>query len=227
MKRQDYRYEKDGISMNYLVFCPENGENGKDLPLLVYLHGAGERGENREHLFRHGVPKLIGEGRELPAMVLVPQCPRWAVWDNVVFAVKEIIDWVAQAFGVSPDRISLTGSSMGGFGSWMLGMTYPTLFAGIAPIAGGGMAWRASRLRTTPVLAAHGEKDDCVLPVYSRLMVEGVRAAGGQAELLLLANLGHNDGIDYAYRSTSVLSWLLEQRRSDFSPVAEICEDCF
>ena len=88
------------FSMNYGVFYPENY---KDLPLLIYLHGAGERGLEYDHLYRHGVPRLINEGREIPAVVLCPQCPADRVWDNVVTELKEIIDTVAEQFSIKPD----------------------------------------------------------------------------------------------------------------------------
>ena len=214
----------NGYNMNYEVFCPEQYA---ELPLLVYLHGAGERGGVLEHVERHGVPKLILEGRDIPAVVLCPQCPEWAVWDNVVRDLKAVIDHVAEEFRIQKDRICITGSSMGGYGTWMMGKTYTNFFSAIGPVAGGGMAWRTSNLRTTPVLAVHGAADDDVLPIYSTLMVDGVNAAGGSARLILLPGEGHNDGIDSAYRHTELIDWLLAQRRTDFEPVAENCSEYF
>lgn len=224
MNGKDYMYNENKFGMNYKVFYPDTY---RELPLIVYLHGAGERGKDISHLYRHGIPKLMKEGTEIPAIVLAPQCPEWCVWDNVVDKVKAIIDCVVEEFGVSSDRICITGSSMGGFGTWMMGLTYPSFFAGIAPIAGGGMSWRTSKLSTTPVLAAHGVIDDVVPITYSRLMVDGVNQNGGNAELIELENYGHNDGIDYAYRNTKVIEWLLKQRRTDFAYVPEVCEEMF
>lgn len=212
------------FNMNYEVFYPEEYA---ELPLLVYLHGAGERGGVLEHVERHGVPRLILEGREIPAVVLCPQCPEWAVWDNVVQDLKAVIDHIVHEFGIKKDRICITGSSMGGYGTWMMGKTYTNFFSAIGPVAGGGMAWRTSNLRSTPVLAVHGAADDDVLPIYSILMVDGVVAAGGNARLISLEGLGHNDGIDYAYRHTELIDWLLEQRRTDFEPVPENCSEYF
>lgn len=224
MNVKDCLFVENGFSMNYKIFYPNTY---KDLPLLIYLHGAGERGGNISHLYRHGIPKLIDEGMEIPAVVLAPQCPEWCVWDNIPDKVKSIIDIVKQEYGIGKDRVSITGSSMGGFGTWMMGKTYPTLFAGIAPVAGGGMSWRTSKLRTTPVLAVHGKDDTVVPPIYSSLMVDGVNGAGGCAELILLDNLGHNDGIDYAYRNTKIVEWLISQRRSNFEYIPEVCESMF
>ena len=224
MNLKDCIYSENDFEMNYKVFYPDNYEN---LPLMIYLHGAGERGEDSSHLYRHGIPKLINEGMEINAVVLCPQCPRQFVWDNVVYETKKIIDLVAKEFGIKNDRICLTGSSMGGFGTWMMAKTYPEFFSGIAPVAGGGMSWRASKLKTTPVLAFHGTNDVVVPLIYSKLMVDGAVAGGAQAELVALEEFGHNDGIDYAYRSTNLIEWLLACRRTNFDHVPEFCESIF
>lgn len=215
--------EENGI-MNYGVFFPDDYTN---LPLLIYLHGAGERGLNYNHIYRHGVGRLIGEGREIPAVVLIPQCPEEFVWDNVVVDVKKIIDTTAKEYDIKPDRICITGSSMGGFGTWMMGLTYKNFFSGLAPIAGGGMAWRTANLKNTPVYAVHGSEDEPVKPVYSQMMCEKVNEEGGNAKLLLLEGFGHNDGIYHAYYNTDVIDWLLSCRRKDFGELPEAYSENF
>lgn len=217
-------YQEHEFEMNYIIFHPEHYEG---LPLVIYLHGAGERGKNVSHLYAHAIPKLIKEGNEFPAIILCPQCPAEFVWDNIPDKVKRLIDQIVEEFGVEKDRICITGSSMGGFGTWMMGKTYPTFFAGIAPVAGGGMSWRTPKLSTTPVLAVHGAADSVVPMIYSELMVNGVNQNGGTAELIVLEGYEHNDGIDCAYRNTKLIEWLLAQRRTDFSYVPEICEEMF
>ena len=224
MNFKDCVYKKDDFSMNYKVFYNENNDN---LPLIVYLHGAGERGENISHLYRHGIPKLINEGREIPAVVLAPQCPALCVWDNIVDRVKALIDTIVKEYNIKNDRICITGSSMGGFGTWSMGLTYPSFFAGIVPVAGGGMSWRCAKLAKTPVFAVHGGADDVVPFTYSKLMTDAVNANGGNARLLKLDGLGHNDGIDFAYRNTEIIDWLLNRRRNNFDYVPEICEEMF
>lgn len=211
--------------MNYAVFYPEEY---RDLPLLVYLHGAGERGTNFDHVYRHAIPKLIHEGKDIPAVILIPQCPAEYVWDNIVCDVKALIDTVTTEFSIKKDRICITGSSMGGYGTWSMGLTYSNFFSGIAPIAGGGMVWRAgTNLKTTPIYAVHGAKDDLVLPIHSKLMCDKVITEGGNAKLVILNDYGHNDAINYAYAHTDVIDWLLKQRRTDFSPVPEFCSELF
>ena len=224
MKKIICMYNENKFGMNYEIFHPENFE---DLPLLIYLHGAGERGKNIENLSRHGVAKLLSEGKEIPAVVLCPQCPEWCVWDNIVSDVKALIDEVAERFEIKKDRICITGSSMGGFGTWMMGLTYNNFFSGIAPVSGGGMSWRTPNLKTTPVLATHGTDDDLVPITYSELMTDAVNKAGGNARLIKLSGQGHNDAINYAYEHTEVIEWLLSQRRTNFEKTPEFCSEWF
>jgi predicted peptidase len=225
MIEKDVFAAENPYGMNYKLFYPET--LAEDLPLLVFLHGAGERGKEISHLYRHGVPKLLCEGKQIPAVVLCPQCPTWCIWDNVVDKVKGIIDTVVAQFGIKKDRICLTGGSMGGYGTWMMAATYRSFFSAIAPVAGGGIAWRAANYRTTPVRAFCGEKDIDVLPMYSQLMVDAVNEKGGNATYISLPDLGHNDGIDYAYRNTDLLDWLLAQRRTDFTEIPAVCAEYF
>lgn len=198
-----------------------------DLPLLVYLHGAGERGTDLSHLARFTLPRLIAEGRDFPAVILCPQCPAEYVWDNIVDRVKSLIDTVAAQYEIRKDRICLTGSSMGGYGTWMMAMTYPNFFSAIAPVAGGGMPWRCTNLRTTPVYAMHGENDIVVPPMCSQLPVEALRALGGTVRFMLLEGCGHSDGIEKAYGETDLIDWLLVQRRTDFTEVPEAFSEMF
>ncbi len=217
-------YDSGKTKMNYGIYFP-SGYN--ELPLVIYLHGAGERGENFSHLERHAIPRLLKEGKEYNAVILTPQCPADRVWDNVVTDLKNIIDTVIEEYGIKKDRITITGSSMGGFGTWMMGLTYNNFFAGIAPISGGGMSWRMQNLKTTPVYAFHGDKDTLVPPVYSELCVKAVNANSGNATLKILEGMGHNDAINYAYESTDLMDWLLAQRRTDFNKVAEFGSHLF
>jgi predicted peptidase len=210
--------------MNFGVAYPDDY---RGLPLLVYLHGAGERGRNFEHVYRHAIPKLIKEGREFSAVVLFPQCPAQFIWNNMVKELKALIDSVMKEFGIERDRVVITGSSMGGYGTWEFGMCYPESVAAIAPVAGGGVAWRTSKLKGIPVIAYHGDKDDAVLISQSEVMVSATNGFGGNAELFVLEGCGHNDGIDYAYRETDLIKRLLSYRKNDFSHVPEPCEEMF
>ena len=223
MKIKTYLSE-NGERMNYGVAF---GDDLKDKPLLIYLHGAGERGRNFDHVYRHGIPKLIKEGRDINAVVLFPQCPGEFIWNNMVKELKAIIDDVAAEYGIHKDRILLTGSSMGGYGTWETAMCYPETFAAIAPVAGGGVMWRTGKLSKVPVMAYHGDEDTVVPASQSEIMVDFTNRNGGNAELNILKGKGHNDGIDYAYRETELIERLLSYRKCDFSHVPEFCEEIF
>ena len=223
MKIKTYLSE-NGERMNYGVAF---GDDLKDKPLLIYLHGAGERGRNFDHVYRHGIPKLIKEGRDINAVVLFPQCPGEFIWNNMVKELKAIIDDVAAEYGIHKDRILLTGSSMGGYGTWETAMCYPETFAAIAPVAGGGVMWRTGKLSKVPVMAYHGDEDTVVPVSQSEIMVDFTNRNGGNAELNILKGKGHNDGIDYAYRETELIERLLSYRKCDFSHVPEFCEEIF
>lgn len=215
-----------GSSLGYLLSIPSDGSLS-DLPLLVYLHGAGERGTDLSHLTRHAVPRLVAEGKDFPAVILCPQCPVEYVWDNIVDRVKALIDRIAAQYSIRKDRICLTGSSMGGFGTWMLAMTYPNFFSAIAPVAGGGMSWRCGNLRSTPVYAVHGDCDEAVPYVYTRMLSDALQTAGADVRCRVLTGSGHNDGIEKAYEETDMIEWLLAQRRTDFTAVPETCSEWF
>ena len=224
MNKHTATYKCNDIKMNYEVFCPDQWE---DLPLIVFLHGAGERGENLENINKWALPRLINQGWEIPAVVLCPQCPCEYVWDTMVRELKCLIDEIVHTYNIKKDRISITGASMGGFGAWSMGLTYTNYFSAIGPVAGGGLSWRASNLKKTPVFAVHGDKDDVVPLEYSQIMVDSVNANGGDATLVVLEGMGHGDGIENAYENTDLISWMLKQRRTDFEPVPEAFSEYF
>ena len=193
-------------NMRVWIWSPEQIEG--ELPCILFLHGAGERGRDFEILCRQGLPKYLAAGREIPAVVVCPQCPEGFVWDNLVFQLNEIISSAMLDYPVDRRKVSLTGLSMGGFGAWAYAITVPRLFYRLAPICGGGMSWRAPALLKIPVWAFHGDADTEVPPVYSQLMVERLNRAGGDAVLTMFPGVGHN-AWDPAYLQTDLIRWLL------------------
>ena len=153
----------------YLLGFPREYEADQEAkwPLILFLHGAGERGTDLEQLKKHGPPRLLAEGKDLGAIVASPQVPTGEVWDADL--VKALADDLAAQHRVDLDRIYLTGLSMGGFGTWETGLKYPETFAALAPICGGvGVRFlSASRLQRMPVWIFHGAKDPVVSPADS------------------------------------------------------------
>ena len=200
-------------SLGYIVYKPKDVTPG--LPMIVFLHGAGERGTDLELVNVNAIPKYLKEGsREIPAIVLCPQCPAGFVWNNLVVTLKALIDKVAAEYAVDTDRIAITGISMGGYGTWEMGYTYGDFFSCAAPVCGGGVSWRSGegKLTKIPVWAFHGDADTVVPPVNSIENVDRINAAGGNAKLTLFHGVAHNSW-DPAYCETTVIEWMLAQKR--------------
>ena len=214
MEIKSYNFNGRRIpSMQYAVSVPETFE-GEKMPMVVCLHGAGERGTDPAKLWVHGFGRCLGRGEKLPALMLLPQCPENLIWNHLTFELKELIDAVAAEYGVDTDRISITGLSMGGFGTWEMGMSYPGFFSALAPICGGGTSWRVSLIGKTPVWAFHGDAD-AVVPVTNSLdMCEKLKSVGGSVDLTLLHGVGH-DSWTFACERTGLLLWLISKRRSE------------
>ena len=194
----------------YLLSLPEPALDKP--PLLVFLHGAGERGTDPMILCCHSVPRIFHEPNTYPCVMVAPQCPDGETWIMHLPALRDFILDCVEQYNCDADRVSLTGISMGGYGTWELATQYPDLFSAIAPVCGGGTAWRASQLKDLPIWAFHGDCDTAVLPARSLEMVDAVTAAGGKPELTLFHNVGH-DSWERAYRKTTCIDWLISQKR--------------
>lgn len=200
------------MTFNYLLCTPDDMQADERLPLIVFLHGAGERGDDHALLTVHGPAKRYDKNFPVRAILICPQCAADDVWYTQVHELKELIEYTIHTQPVDPDRVSLTGISMGGFGTWALAMAYPTLFSCAAPICGGGMAWNAGQLKDLPIRAFHGDCDTTVEPQYSLQMVQAVNRAGGHATLTLYPGVEH-DSWTYTYEQTDLIEWLVAQKR--------------
>ena len=195
----------------YAVRTPERMRPG--LPMIIQLHGAGERGdgEDLEKAEIHGLANVLTRTREEACVLIEPRCPEGTFWVAMIPELKQFICHMIEEYDCDPDRVTLTGLSMGGYGTWFLAMAAPELFAAIAPCCGGGMPWNAEVL-TMPVWAFHGALDDVVPLAGTVDMVKAVQRAGGCAKLTVFGDCGH-DAWKYAYDET-LLQWLLSQRRT-------------
>ncbi|HKJ67669.1 MAG TPA: alpha/beta hydrolase-fold protein [bacterium] len=146
--------------IRYLLYLPEDYYQNANQrwPLVLFLHGAGERGTDLNLVTKHGPPKLAAAGERFPFIILSPQCPEDRRWKSG--PLKRLLDRVKLNFRVDETRIYLTGLSMGGYGTWHLAARYPEYFAAIAPICGAGDPEHAETLRDVPVWAFHGAQDE-------------------------------------------------------------------
>jgi predicted peptidase len=183
-------------------------------PLLIFLHGSGEAGTDLARVSVHGPPRLLKEGRRLPFIVASPQATEhfpYGEYDPVV--LDAMLDELLARLPIDPDRVYLTGLSMGGIWSYGWAARRPERFAAIAPISAGWSVEDACRLKDIPVRAYHGQKDD-VIPVADNIaMVEAIRACGGEASLTIYPDAGH-DAWTRTYEDAALYDWLLAQRRT-------------
>ncbi len=212
VRSEHMAFGNDGFQMHYLLTTPTDHDPAKEkLPLIVFLHGVGERGDDAKKLAAHGIPKYFTADQDyhgLRVMTLSPQCPMGFVWANLTRELKELITTVAAQVNADPDRITITGLSMGGFGTWEMICCYPDLFAAAGPICGGGLPWRLGGLtHFPPIRAYHGQEDTVVPPQFSVNMVEGVKKLGGQVELTLYPGVPHNSWTR-TYEETDLIDWL-------------------
>jgi predicted peptidase len=203
------------VKCKYLLYLPENyGDKNQKWPLIFFLHGADEKGNNLELVKRHGPPKLIEEGKSFKFVVASPQCPQGQLWSGKIDALISLLDHIIENYEIDANRIYLTGLSMGGYGTWAMGMLYPERFAAIAPICGGGDHRFCPRLRQVPVWAFHGAKDNCAPVEESEKMVTAINAAGGNAKLTIYPEAEH-DCWTQTYSNPELYEWFLSNSISD------------
>lgn len=209
------------IELRSLLYLPAyyNATGGKRWPLLLFLHGAGERGDDLSLVAKHGPPKLAAQKMEFPFVIVSPQCPLEQVWDDE--ALLALLDHIAGRFRIDTQRVYLSGLSMGGYGTWSLGLKYPERFAAMAPVCGGGsyadilLANRnqSRALRSLAVWAFHGAKDNVVPPAESKVMIAALKKAGcHDVKLTLYPRIGH-DAHTETYNNPKLYKWFLSHRR--------------
>ena len=227
----------DGRRHRYQVFVPASVARGK-APVLVFLHGSGERGnDNRSQLAVGLGPHVREHADAFPAIVVFPQAPADSEWNQLVDVVFAQLDAATLEFNGDPDRTSLTGLSMGGYGVWELALRQSGRFAALVPVCGGLLHPRrpsmavsgvgveadpyaavAQRLREVPVWLFHGARDESVPVEYSRQLEIALHAAGARdARYTELPEAGHNSW-DAAYATPELWTWLFAQRRSEQRP---------
>lgn len=202
------------VGYQYLLALPEGYEAdpAKKWPLLVFLHGAGERGDNLELLKKHGPPKLIAAGKKFEAIVISPQVLSSNIWNE--HGVKALTDEIVRTHRVDTSRIYLTGISMGGFGTWDTALAYPGTYAAIAPICGGaGVGFvMAERIKDLPCWIFHGDMDKAVSVDFSIRMHDALKKVGSEAKLTIYPGVGH-DSWTRTYDNEEFWTWLFAQKR--------------
>jgi predicted peptidase len=201
------------VKLDYLLYLPKDYDSQESWPLVIFLHGAGERGNDLELVKKHGPPKLIDEGKDFPAIVVSPQCGQGRWWHAQLFELTALIGDVEAKYKVDKSRIYLTGLSMGGFGTWALAAYTPDRFAALVPICGGGEALGALALVRTPVWAFHGAKDPVVPLKRSQDMVDALTRFKGNVQFTIYPEALHDSWTE-TYNNQDLWKWLFEHKRN-------------
>ena len=223
-----------GETLPYRLLRPKAYDAGRAHPLVVFLHGMGERGSDNESQLVNGVSELFASDATMerfPAVVIVPQCPdgedlnesSWSNWQDETPAITkptrlvlEIVEAMREQFTIDAERMYIGGLSMGGFGTWDVILEHPDLFAAAFPICGGADPRKAERIASLPLWVFHGAKDETVPPHLSRDMVRAIQEAGGHPGYSEYPDVGH-DSWTSAFEEPRLLPWLFSQNRGDSS----------
>jgi predicted peptidase len=202
------------VAIRFLLALPADYEKNtaQKWPLVLFLHGAGERGDNLELVKKHGPPRQVSEGKDFPFVLISPQCetgPPRAGWNP--HALAKLVEQMANTYRVDRQRLYVTGLSMGGSGTWSLVTEYPRTFAAAIPICGRGNTEAAEKLAKMPIWVFVGAKDRAETVQNCEAMVAALKKAGGDARLKVYPDLPH-DCWTVTYNNPEVFEWLLAQR---------------
>jgi len=187
----------------------------KEFPLILFLHGAGERGNNIEIVKRHGIAKIVEQKDNFPFITISPQCNLNSSWLQILPQLYELLNFIIENYKVDKRRIYLTGLSMGGFGTWHLAINYPELFAAIAPVCGGGNPEFAYKIKDTPIWAFHGDNDEIVPVSFSKEMVNELKNLGANVKFTIYQNTGHDSWTE-TYKNEELYKWFLSNSKNSF-----------
>ena len=202
-------------NFQYVKYLPPNYDEKEKYPLVFFLHGAGERGDDLDIASRHGLMKYVREnGTEYPFIFIAPQCPFDKYWGCYTESLLAFLEDVCTTLPIDRDRVYLTGLSMGGTGTFMLAMAAPERFAAIAPICGSGIGWYARVLKNIPVYMYHGDCDEIIPIQESITMLSKIHKSGGTATLKICYGVGHN-AWDIAYEGDELVELLLSNKRNN------------
>lgn len=221
-----------GGQLLYRLLKPNPYDSNKKYPLVIFLHGAGERGNDNTKQLVHGMNDFASDKimKSYPAFVIAPQCLEEKQWVNVSWSADkhtmpekpaeplrqtmDVVEALQKEFSIDKDRLYITGLSMGGYGTWDAIQRYPDRFAAAAPICGGGDVTGAEAFKHVPVWAFHGDQDTAVKVGRSREMIEALKKAGGSPKYTEYKGVGH-DSWSATYRDEEFYKWMFAQKRQE------------
>lgn len=223
--------DADGKTLPYRLLRPETAEPDQSYPLVLFFHGAGERGNDNVHQLKNGVCVFAREEnrKKFPCYVVVPQCEANSQWVDTPWGLDqhiqpekptepmrlsmELIAALQKEFKIDAKRIYVAGVSMGGFGVWDAITRYPDVFAAAIPCCGGADEHKAELVAKFPIWAFHGGKDTVVKTSRSRNMIEAIKKSGGEPKYTEYPTMGHSSWTK-AFDEPELLGWLFTQKRN-------------
>jgi predicted peptidase len=208
------------VRIEYLLYTPAGyaTQAKRKWPLVLFLHGLGERGNDPWLLTAQPLPKTLAHERTFPALVLSPQLPlQLTFWSDLFPPLDALVKRLEQRYPVDRHRLYVTGLSTGGFGTWEYGLRHPKQIAALVPIAGGyhpgGVPPNICTLRTVPIWAFHGALDTIVPPSQSEILVRALQACGSKVvRFTLYTGVDHYHSWTRAYADPALWRWLFSQR---------------
>ena len=195
----------------YLLYLPKDyWENENDWPLVLFLHGSGQRGQDVNRVKKNGPPKLVEEGKAFPFILVSPQHKKNTRWSNDF--LETLLDEIISDYRIDEDRVYITGLSGGGRGTWYFATEYSDRFAAIAVISARGVPEGASRIKHIPIWIFHGAKDKIVPIRHAEEMVAALKAVGGNVKYTVYPEVGH-DAWTETYNNPELYEWLLRHER--------------
>lgn len=208
------------VQLRYLLWLPVGYDDAaaQPWPLILFLHGSGERGDDVARVLEYGLPQRLAQGFALPAIVAAPQCPLQSDWTLQDDALLALLDELCATYAVNQRRIYLTGLSMGGRGAWRLAASNPDRFAALVPICGrrpdGVRSAETLRpLCNLPTWVFHGAQDQVVPVEEGDAMVAALRGCGADVRYTRYADVDH-DAWTAAYAEPELYGWMFSQRRT-------------
>ena len=203
------------LDLQYALYLPNDyPDTGEMYPLVLFLHGAGERGDNLDLVKIHGIPKLIDDGNSFPFITISPQCPDEGYWDRpeYVRSLISLIKEIMKTYAVDKTRIYGTGLSMGGLGTLAIAIKEPGLFAAIISVCGGADLKKIVRINQLPIWLFHGDADS-VIPVENSLSIyDALKPINKHVFLTVYKGVGHDSWTE-TYENKAVYEWLLTYRK--------------
>ena len=199
--------------IKYLIRYPDDYVEGEKYPVVFYFHGAGSRGINIESFKNNPFFRTAYNHKDFSFITIAPHCNKNS-WFDYFETAKDLITEASTESFADPERIYITGVSMGGYACWQMAMSMPEMFAAAIPICGGGIYAMASRMKNLPIWAFHGALDKIVFPEESVKMVNAINAKGGNAKLTIYDDVMHASWVP-AYSDPETFRWLFSHKKSD------------